>query len=421
MTVALRCAPPYYVLSSERPSAAHTVLKKDICVWASLLHAPNTSPFPGRQDLTACAIARRLAPLAASSRSLGCWVHVRATRRASALCLQSGSYQPPQRPGAGLLSSVTWHTRTRLALQACPPLHPWPVSVHAACNAILICNVVRCTGGVTLLIALLNGAMPCAVQRHAASTLYQLVQGRADVKTAMVAQGVTRPLVALLQEGLDPHSYHLGGADATEPVVAVLSELARSHKGHRAAIVEAGGLPPILRLACEGMPAVLKHAIPTLWALAQDAHLRPLIAEPRAVVHRLTELLRAGEGELPKVAAATMLLLAQDEGGREQMITAGAAGPLFTIAMGSASWLRNQAVRPRVPRPSRVLHPSRASETLHLSSSNWPTILRAIHDRTPTYLTFSSSHIVYRLSSSASSATPTQLGRSRAVVPPRRA
>ena len=132
-----------------------------------------------------------------------------------------------------------------------------------------------------------------------------------------------------------------------EPAVAILSELARTQSANRTAIMQAGGLQPIADLVCHGAPGgVQQHATTVLWGLAQESGFRLRIAKIGPLVTRLLELMysdRTVTPETRKVAAATMVALAQDEMARVQLRKADATADLNMIKHVADSWMRSQA------------------------------------------------------------------------------
>jgi hypothetical protein len=151
-----------------------------------------------------------------------------------------------------------------------------------------------------------------------------------------VAAHAIPALVELLRDATLP--------EARESAAAVLSELARSEKNNRREIADAGGMAPLVAMISGGSAAAVKHATSALWGLAQEPKHRAGLASADGAVERLVSLLKENEGETQGNAAAILVCLANDDEGRAQLTAVGAAGPLMSLALGPASWLRTQAV-----------------------------------------------------------------------------
>ena len=224
---------------------------------------------------------------------------------------------------------------------------------HAACAlrylSVTVDNKVTITsmGGISRFVTLLSSGT-LEGQRHAAHALWQLAVS-ADSKAAVVQAGGIPALVALMLRA-DPDPEEVSKEDqrahteTKESAAAVLSELARSQGGNRMAIVQQGGITPIVNLIREGSQVAQKHATCALWGLAQEPRFRPSIVETEGAVERLVELLRNFEGETQGFAAATLVCLVQDESGKATILSVGGPGPLMTIALGPANWLRSQCI-----------------------------------------------------------------------------
>ena len=212
-------------------------------------------------------------------------------------------------------------------------------------------------GGIVRFVAMLSTGTVDG-QRHAANALWQVATS-AENKSAIVEAGGIPPLVALLKKSIAPKPTEglKGGeapesseqdlrsiAESKESAAAVLSELARSQMANRKLIFQEGAIAPLVILMCEGSTSAQKHATCALWGLAQDSRNRQMIIDAEGAVERLVELLRDFESETQGFAAATLVCLANDEAGREVIKTVGGPGPLMSIALGPANWLRNQSI-----------------------------------------------------------------------------
>ena len=206
-------------------------------------------------------------------------------------------------------------------------------------------QIAHCGAIPKLVIILVDGTLDG--QRHAAHALWQLAT-TADNRTAIVMAGGIAPLVALVRKGEIGEDATKDDmkciAETNESAAAVLSELARSQSYNRMAIVEEDGIEPLVELIIMGSTGAQKHATCALWGLAQEARYRHMIVETQGTVERLVELLRDFEGETQGFAAATVVCLAQDETGKAAIRRVGGPGPLMTIALGPANWLRTQCV-----------------------------------------------------------------------------
>lgn len=131
---------------------------------------------------------------------------------------------------------------------------------------------------------------------------------------------------------------------AKETAAAVLSELARSQASFRGAIVNAGGIHPLIELMKGESSGAKKQATCAIWGLTSEARYRKAVVHVPGAVERLVELLRNNEGETQGFAAATLVNLAGDEDGKQMIASVGGAGPLMTIALGPDNWLRTQCV-----------------------------------------------------------------------------
>ena len=131
---------------------------------------------------------------------------------------------------------------------------------------------------------------------------------------------------------------------AVKPATAILAELAKAQSANRHAIVESGGLQPIIALVLD-MPGgpTLQYATCVLWALAQEPAYRLRMAQTPRLVGRLVDLLHAENSETQKLAAGTLVFFAQDEKARQRVLRVDAAGPLTMLKVVADSWLRTQA------------------------------------------------------------------------------
>ena len=136
-----------------------------------------------------------------------------------------------------------------------------------------------------------------------------------------------------------------GPSTAAIAVVATLALLARDSSTNRSSIVESGGLAPVADLLNHGSTSLKQHATSTLWALAQEPLLRAQIIDQPFVVSHLAELLRSVSGsETQKLAAGTLVCLAQDEQARKRMLNAnGLVSTLSMLKVVADSWLQAQA------------------------------------------------------------------------------
>lgn len=256
---------------------------------------------------------------------------------------------------------------------------------------------------------------PAAARRHAAAALHQLAMTNDNRLAIVQASGIPALVGLLLREG--------EGVEATEAATAVLSELARSEKANRVAIVASGGIPPLARGLLDGSPLLQRYATCALWGLTQEPPYRAPVVEIEGVVEKLVNLLKGGSsgvssgaggasgaggplgGKQPGAdatsgvgaaapaasgggvdrdgagasaaegttdggaaggmatsrqgsaggkkkedtaliqgdACATLAALAQSEEGKAAISAIGGAGPLMSLALGPASWLRTQA------------------------------------------------------------------------------
>ena len=228
-------------------------------------------------------------------------------------------------------------------------------------------NAITLMGGIKLLVALLNKVTtPLEAQRHAAGTLWQLA-GSNDSKNAIVQAGGIRPLIALLKaddpDAAEPQTQPPAAATprrkgagnavvmettmmlAKETAAAVLSELARSQASFRTGIVNAGGIKPLVELMKGESPGAQRQATCAIWGLTSEAKYRKRITDMEFAIEKIVELLRCSEGETQGYAAATLVNVASDEHGKQEILRVGGPGPMITIALGPDSWLRQQCVQ----------------------------------------------------------------------------
>jgi len=220
-------------------------------------------------------------------------------------------------------------------------------------------------GVIPQLVRLLSIGSPEA-QRHAAGTLWHLAAS-ADCRTAIVDSGGIHALLALVRnkDGEEkkpdaalgaptPRAQRQSVTKGGEPTLmttkeaaaAVLSELARSQNSFRIAIAKAGGISSLVELLHNATaPGVQKHATIAVWGLTCEPKYRKYIGAIPGTVERLVELLRNSESETQGFAAATLVCLAAEESGKQEIAAVGGAGPLMTIALGPESWLRSQCMQ----------------------------------------------------------------------------
>lgn len=197
-------------------------------------------------------------------------------------------------------------------------------------------------------------------QHHAAGALWQLATSPEN-KNAIVEAGGIQSLVNLLTVEREDQgdaaisaptprrktAQEIAEASmmaAQESAAAVLAELARSQSSFRIAIARAGGIQPLVALIMSGAAGAQKHATCAIWGLTAEVKFRPKVCAIPGAVERLVELIRSAESETQGFAAATLVGVANEEAGREEIKTVGGAGPLMTVALGPDSWMRSQCV-----------------------------------------------------------------------------
>ena len=177
---------------------------------------------------------------------------------------------------------------------------------------------------------------------------------KSAVSSALLGSGMGG-MVTLDEAG---SAIYASTCEAMEPGAAMVSELAKTSAANRTLIVDAGGLPPLIEIICDTPPEVFpahatrvsiaaaaarQHATAALWGLAQEEKFRPRIADSSKGIARLVEFLRIESGETQKLAAATLVCLAQDGRARVKMLVVDASGPLMMLKLMADSWLRSQA------------------------------------------------------------------------------
>lgn len=211
--------------------------------------------------------------------------------------------------------------------------------------------------GIQLLARILSDGSAKA-QHHAAGAVWQLANS-ADNRAAIVEAGGIPKLITLVSfkdpevgEQSVPTPRRRTFEEkveseqmlAKESAAAVLAELARSQSSFRSAIVKNGGIAPLTECINSTSVGAQKWATSAIWGLSGESKYQGMIAAVPGAVERLVELLRKSEGETQGYAAAALVCLAKSESVQKDIKAVGGAGPLMTIALGPASWLRSQCV-----------------------------------------------------------------------------
>ena len=214
-------------------------------------------------------------------------------------------------------------------------------------------------GGIPRFVALLSDGC-LEAQRHSAAALFQL-SNTAHSKTAIVQAGAIQPLVDMLRAlgAKSPEDQDSAkSAEAQESVTAVLSDLARSKQDNKAAIVEAGGIPPLITALSSPSSGVVRHATTLLWALTQgltSSEYKMKLLDAEAVPLLVALLDKDGTHESQGYAVATLHALAHDDAGRTAILQASAIEPLRALharqqggdstqpGWRKSSWLADQA------------------------------------------------------------------------------
>jgi len=152
----------------------------------------------------------------------------------------------------------------------------------------------------------------------------------------MVNAGAIPSLVALVDSS---------SPEACENATAVLSELARTQGGTKKAIVQAGGIEPLIQLLTDASVQTQRHAACALWGLAdgkegvydkqivEQGALRPLIA-----------MLMLNHPETRGFAAACLSCCCADDDAKKAIRDANGAAPLLALLHSPSGWLRQQAM-----------------------------------------------------------------------------
>lgn len=187
-------------------------------------------------------------------------------------------------------------------------------------------------GGITQLVALLSKGSPEA-KKYSAGALWHL-NSVAENKEATFNAGAIPPLVAVLNSK---------SGEAREYASGVLSILARTQGGTKAAIAKAGGIAALVKLLADVNMVTQRHSACALWGLSdgKDGIYDKEITKCGAV-QPLIELLQDNNPETRGFAAACLLCLCNDPLAKQDILEQGGAEPLLAFAHGPPSWLSKQ-------------------------------------------------------------------------------
>jgi len=210
--------------------------------------------------------------------------------------------------------------------------------------AIAVCQLAASTSAQQLiadanaipyLVRLLSSGHAIAAM-HAAGALWHL-ESLASTKAELIAAGGIAALIDLLG-----HMEEASSLDGQDAIAALLSDLARGRGGAKAAIVQRGGIPHLVKLLEQGSTVARKHAACAIWGLTSEpAFQKPMLAA--GAVPLLIQLL-TGDQKAQGYAAAALNNLACDKQARELLQKGSVVELLNAICEGTESWLRSQAM-----------------------------------------------------------------------------
>ena len=190
-------------------------------------------------------------------------------------------------------------------------------------------------GGIPRLVALLAATENADGQAYAAAAL-RLLSTSPENKVEIISNGGIPYLVQMMIS-------EMMSAEAVESAAAVLSEIARMPHPSKLAIVNAGGIAPLVRACKEGSSGAKKGSAAALWGLSQSAEFKDAIIAAGAVPPLVALLMQSGEAQSFSVAALNML--AEKPEAKKSIFLSCGVEPLMEIAKNiTGSWLRGQSV-----------------------------------------------------------------------------
>ena len=130
-----------------------------------------------------------------------------------------------------------------------------------------------------------------------------------------------------------------------EYAAGVLSALSRTQGGNKKAIVQAGGVKPLVEMLSDPSIQAQRHAACALWGLAEgkEGIYDKEIVEAGAV-EPLIAMLMLNHVETRGFAAACLSCCCADDAARLKIVEAGGTEPLLALAHSPMRWLRTQAI-----------------------------------------------------------------------------
>jgi len=190
-------------------------------------------------------------------------------------------------------------------------------------------------GGIPRLVALIAAKENPDGQAYAAAAL-RLLSTSPENKVEIISNGGIPYLVQMMISDMT-------SAEAMESAAGVLSEIARMPHPSKLAIVNAGGIAPLVRACKEGSSGAKKGSAAALWGLSQSAEFKDAIIAAGAVPPLVALLMQSGEAQSFSVAALNML--AEKSEAKKSIFLSCGVEPLMEIAKNiTGSWLRGQAV-----------------------------------------------------------------------------
>ena len=255
----------------------------------------------------------------------------------------------PQERAAAVLSDLARLSENKLSIVAAGGVPPLVMMLssesvlaqrHAAATlshlsaSIKNKEAIANAGGIAPLVSLVSYGSMEAI-KHSAFALWNLAMV-ADYKIAMCAAGVIPPLVGVLKFDND---------ESREYAAGVLSAIARTQGGNKKAIVEAGGIEPLVELLQDSSLQAQRHAACALWGLAEGkegVYDKDIV--DAGAVQPLIAMLLLNHVETRGFAAACLLCCCADERASDSILENGGEGALLSLAGSPSKWLRQQAI-----------------------------------------------------------------------------
>ena len=179
-------------------------------------------------------------------------------------------------------------------------------------------------------------ARSAAAQMKACEALAVLAARSSDTRRTITAANAIAPLVRLLGDGR-----RVRADTPQERAAAVLADLAKFGE-NKSAIVEAGGVSPLVAMLESASPEATCHAAASLNQLAALGSNRPIIARANAIPP-LVDLLAHGSEEAHRYATGALWHLASAADNKVAMVNAGVIPPLVKVLVSTVAEARENA------------------------------------------------------------------------------